>query len=502
MKILIPLFLYCLSAFASHPDMTIAKENINRLVKLNDYYDQEVYPLLKRFETDTLVVFNSDEKKLIKDFWTVFNDTKITLSTLAQTTEQNDPLLRYSINLHINYSAVLLSSSLWNNPKARKRLDDTNTEEIPRGSFVTLENELFKSIGFDGEELPSFFPTTLLSEDKKAVQLITDLDLQELNRKTEKLFSKHQGFLNNIENFKEVKKRFRIYKFKNIFYHFVRKIATWLGDTKTRNRNPDYYNGNTLIDIELAMQMEQKVTPGDIMLSRTDWFLSNMFLPGFWSHSFIYLGDETKLKNYFNSAEVNAHYLKKCQDYKLLCDNFVSYLKQKFPAYLDYQKKDKYGYPQTLIEATSKGVHFSTIRYTFLNDYLAALRPMISKLEKAKTIETAFEFYGADYDYDFDYSSDDKVVCSELVGKSISPYVQFNYDIDKKEYLEYIMGRVSMPVQNILKKFYDEDIKGVRKKELKFIAYLKGYPKLKKAKFVTKDTFFESLKNKKWKFMD
>lgn len=495
------LLLLLFSTVAQANEISLLKEQIFRVDSLMQNYAKEVHPLLERFIENRRTIFDRDERKAIQDFWTVYNDTRIALEVLKSSHEGKNELIVFSANLHLQTSAAILSQKLWNNELAQKKLNETNTAEIPRGSFINLENQLFNSIHNGMEQLPTYFPSQALSLVEPIVA--EDTELQAINEAAIAQFKKLEDFVESKKNYQTVRKRFQIYKFKNVFYTIMRKISTWLGDTKTRNRDPDYYNGKTAITIEQAKEMQAKLQPGDIMISRTDWFLSNMFLPGFWSHSFIYTGDAKQLKAYFNNEDVNQHYLSKCQKLQLECDNFFDYLTLKFPTVInDYTKKDKYGYPNVLIEATSEGVHFSSIRHTFLNDYLAAARPMVSLLDKAVAIEQSLEFYGLEYDFDFDYISDDRLVCSELVGKSYDKSVEMNFDIDKGEYIEQIMQRLSIPVKNFAHKMYDENIAGRRKSELKFIAFLKGLPKQDRAVFSSEKEFYQTIEKKKWSFME
>jgi hypothetical protein len=417
----------------------------------------------------------------------------------------------------LQLTGAVLSNSLWNNKFARKKLDETNMSQIPRGSFVNMENELFRNFNHGlASELPTFFPVNNLAKDRHGFYSISsgsksdiEIELENLNRLAQSKLKSLNEFLTNNQNITEVKKRFLIYKFKNIFYTIVKKISTWLGDTKLKNRNPDNYNGQTLIDIKMAKRMEELVLPGDVMISRTNWFFSNAFLPGFWPHSFLYIGGRDKLSKYFNENSINIYFIKRCLSEGIKCNNLTSYL-EKSPntqeAWNAYMKKDKYGFSKVLIEGTSDGIHFSSIRHTFLNDYLAALRPTTSKLAKAKSIVDAIENYGIEYDFDFDYQTDDRLVCTELVAKAYATNPRkggfsMNYDVDKKKYLEVITGRLTLPVINFVHKAFEENVLKQRKSDFEFVAFLKGIKNNKSAIFTTEKEFYQSRNWPKWSFM-
>ncbi len=53
----------------------------------------------------------------------------------------------------------------------------------------------------------------------------------------------------------------------------------------------------------LAMKIldiiKEELLPGDILLKRNNYQLTNMGLPGFWTHSGIYIGSLEELDKYF-----------------------------------------------------------------------------------------------------------------------------------------------------------------------------------------------------------
>lgn len=503
-------------------DLEITLETSKRIVTLIDYYHAEITPLLNKLIENEHVVYTRYEVESINSFWTQYINHRIVLHTIYQSINASDnnyakQLVRYSANLQLQTSAAALSLSNWKNKAARKKLNETNTKSIPRGSFISMENELFRNVNkVVSDELPTYFPTLDIQKDFLSFSQFTRLtldnnseELEALNLGVQKQWGKLKTFVTASGNLGKVKRRFFVYRFKNIFYNIMRKISTWMGDTKVRNRDPSSYNGQTLVDIKLAKKMESLVLPGDVMLSRTDWFLSNIFLPGFWMHSFIYLGNEQKLQNFFSTPEINKYFKQRCIDMNISCSNIVEFL-QRAPStktsWKEYLKKDHDGFENVLIEATSEGIHFSSIKHTFLNDFLAAMRPKLSKLAKAKSIIKAVENFGLEYDFVFDYQTDDRMVCSELVAKSYAKDrgkagFEMNYSIDNKTYLEINIGTLTLPVKGFINKAYDENVLKVRKPEFDFIAFLKGNKKTKTAHFVSEKEFYRSREYPKWDFM-
>jgi hypothetical protein len=59
----------------------------------------------------------------------------------------------------------------------------------------------------------------------------------------------------------------------------ISKLISHLGKPEPRRTYGDY------------AAIAEIIRPGDVLLSREDWRLSNLLIPGFWSHAAIYIGD-------------------------------------------------------------------------------------------------------------------------------------------------------------------------------------------------------------------
>ena len=133
-----------------------------------------------------------------------------------------------------------------------------------------------------------------------------------------------------------------------------------------------------LIDEELQAGLLEAVEPGDVLLARKNWYVSNVGLPGFWPHAILYIGDPQQFAAYFDDPQVRA-WVREQSGEDL---DFPTYLERRWSArWLRYQFNE-HGQPYRVIEAISEGVSFSTLDHA-AGDYLVALRPRLDKLAKA-----------------------------------------------------------------------------------------------------------------------
>ena len=215
--------------------------------------------------------------------------------------------------------------------------------------------------------------------------------------------------------------------------------------------------------------MIKKLKPGDIILERRNWYMSNLFITGFWPHAVLYIGTPKEIKEYIDSDLEVKSYFK-----KLGFNGLLDYLKKNYPKKWKKYTSLKHGKKIRVIEAVSDGVIFNSIEESCNADYVGVMRPLLSKLDKALAIRDAFYYQGRDYDFNFDFVSENTLVCTELVVKA------YGSDSHKKgltftPVVEF--GKTVIKANTMCKDFdlrYDTN-----KKELEFVYFLKGLEKKK-----------------------
>jgi hypothetical protein len=247
---------------------------------------------------------------------------------------------------------------------------------------------------------------------------------------------------------------------KDTWFPVQKGISNWAGDTRV------YRPDKNLITYEQIKVLTNELRPGDIMLERREWYLTNMGIPGFWTHAAMYVGTPEERSAYFNDTSVQ----------KLLAEegagSVEEILMRDKKAYTLSITADSHGYMPRVAEAIGEGVLFTTIEHSADCDSIVVLRPSLPKDEIACAVIRAFKYSGRPYDFDFDFRTDSSIVCSELVYKAYEPATGMK---GITLVMENIMGK-KMVTPNGIAKMYADEIKTGRS-QLEFVLFYDGSEK-------------------------
>jgi hypothetical protein len=228
--------------------------------------------------------------------------------------------------------------------------------------------------------------------------------------------------------------------------------------------------------------IKEELLPGDILLKRDNFQLTNMMLSGFWTHSGIYIGTLEKLDVYFKDMPLG----------QFLCVS--EYVKVTYPKVYNCICDKSKNNGEYIIEAIAPGVVINPLEAIAKVDYFSALRPNLSKEDKLKALFTAFEFLGKAYDYNFDIMTDSALFCSELIYKAYlcsSNKKGLTFDLEPKA------GRLLLSPNSIIKKFdieFDSE-----NAEFDFVVFYDGSEREKKAIRRSADDLKTTWRISKWR---
>jgi hypothetical protein len=262
------------------------------------------------------------------------------------------------------------------------------------------------------------------------------------------------------------------------WFPLQKSFATWAGDTRVTAQE------RRLISDRQLAALKSKLEPGDIILERRNWYLSNIGLPGFWPHAALFVGSQAQIASTLGEAP----------DVKQALGDLNERFTRLYPrAWASLAERDHAGHEHCVIEAVSEGVSTASLEHSCAADYVAALRPRGPALMRARAVERALAYWGRPYDFNFDFATDDQLVCSELVVKAYESSAELpGLDVP---YVE-LLGRRAVPPTELARSFRDQ--LGKPAQQLDFVSFLEGHERERQAVEADAATLASTCDRPKW----
>ena len=144
---------------------------------------------------------------------------------------------------------------------------------------------------------------------------------------------------------------------------------------------------------EISDQLTQVLRPGDVVATRKEYALTNYFLPGYWPHVALYLGDGSELQQ-LGIADQEAFQANQVPGIAATDDS------------------------HRVLESMKDGVLVRSLQSPFASDSIAILRPHLELAPIGQALIRGLGHAGKRYDFSFDFSRSDQLVCTEVVYRS------------------------------------------------------------------------------------
>ncbi len=159
-------------------------------------------------------------------------------------------------------------------------------------------------------------------------------------------------------------------------------------------------------------KLQRFLQPGDVIITRHDDAATNLFLPGFWPHASLYIGSQKE-----REALDPDHSLPQLQ-----------------------RSKD----PKCVLEARKDGVLFRELNDTLNVDACTIIRPKLSKEHIRDGVARAMSHEGKEYDFEFDFTRADKLVCTEVVYRAFHGIGEIQFELTNRS------GRLCLSAEDLL----------------------------------------------------
>ncbi len=240
-----------------------------------------------------------------------------------------------------------------------KKLDEADARyHLPRKSFTRLYRQLTSAYRMRGfyracDVFDAYHSVVMAAAPPEVARTLQGLNLPTASRGDH--LRRYQGFVRH-----SIKRR-NISAWKNILFSVFEMMGSDIADLTIPFVKPPRTPKRVTPDI--IETLRGALRPGDVFVTRHDDAMSNLFLPGFWPHSALWLGRD--------DADI--------------------------------------------LEAKKDGVLFRRLEDTLQVDAFVVIRPRLSPDLIDVALKRACSHAGKLYDFLFDFRTTDRLVCTEVI---------------------------------------------------------------------------------------
>jgi len=314
------------------------------------------------------------------------------------------------------YSGILITKNMGDDQVIDKLNEAYFRSDIPRGSFREVYHSLTNLENLDKLDIARELITTEMDEPGTPLNLlIMDPTYGPLITNLESLHYTHVKLREEILNHfvlitpeltnrlrhSTVKKKVEklIHKAGGRFKALKAIVFTHVGHIKAPGIEPLIFSEDDKNQLLTLLQ------PGDIILTYSEGFMSNIFLPGIFKHGIVYTGRrENWEKSDWAKIQITDH--------------------QKSLIQLNHN----------IIEAIAEGVvsgPLEEILDTKINR-LAVFRPSLSNQEIMGVMQTIHSYLGNQYDFSFDFNDAESQVCTEVIYRGYNEIGNIQFGLSKR----------------------------------------------------------------------
>lgn len=219
-------------------------------------------------------------------------------------------------------------------------------------------------------------------------------------------------------------KRRHVSGYKKVMFHLLRLSGSAVAELKqpfsnTAGAVPERESGQEhRVTAEVRQVVGEMLRPGDIFVTRHDDALSNLFLPGFWPHAALYIGDMEE------RAQLGVAALPK-----------------------DGRSMEEIRF----LEAKKDGVLFRPLEETLAVDAFMVLRPKLSAAERGAALERAISHEGKLYDFVFDFRKADRLACTEVIYRGYHGIGRVKFELREHA------GRLCISAEDLIEQALESD---------------------------------------------
>jgi hypothetical protein len=188
---------------------------------------------------------------------------------------------------------------------------------------------------------------------------------------------------------------------------------------------------------EIRAKFMELLRPGDVLVVRKEFAVTNYFLPGYWPHVALFLGTVDDLRQLGLAEDEHA-------------GPRLSQLAAATPstAVLHHDETNAWsagGPHPCVLEAIKDGVRIRSINSALNSDSIVVIRPLMEPADIARALSHGLMHEGKPYDFDFDFCYSHRLVCTEVVYRAYEGVAGTQFDLRRH------VGRFALAAGDLLR---------------------------------------------------
>jgi len=169
---------------------------------------------------------------------------------------------------------------------------------------------------------------------------------------------------------------------------------------------------NKQVTADIRNEIGAFLQPGDVIVTRHAKALTNLFFPGYWPHVALYVGSPEQR----DAIELDV----------------------------DADRRSRWIDDICVLEAKKDGVLLRPLSDTLIVDAFTVLRPKLSPENVCHGLERALLHEGKQYNFDFNFFTSDRIVCTELIYRAYDGLEELEFSLHERA------GRKTLSAEDLL----------------------------------------------------
>lgn len=342
--------------------------------------------------------------------WEVIHEALVELGdpeAATETQELRTFLVGYcAICLLVRIDRTFLFDVAYHSVIQRKLNEPFPEYRIPKKQYT----KIFEAFINEGDALNALRAIELAK--RKRARLLELRDDEEVGFLVERLDELEKALIPSKRRYFKDAWAFVSHKWRRLGVVGMQKLLASVLEGLGRTASEFAERDNKNVTGEVRESIADFLECGDVLVTRHAKALTNLFIPGYWPHAALYIGTPSQRSNLGVRSDP--------ENERLAIEDIC------------------------VLEALKDGAQLRPLSETLAVDAFVVLRPRLRPSSIARAIERAVAHEGKMYNFDFDFFSSDRLVCTEVVYRAYDGLDDLRFPLQERA------GRKTLSAEDLL----------------------------------------------------